>query len=284
MRIEAPENFWHAGALPKKEASADPRNGSFPKEPVTVDLRRCKFVRPPAVLWCLVYPLLVRKIGRDCELLVPDNQGVCTYLKSLGLFQFLQNEGVKVDDRGIRRKEDPQVILPLTCFTSESDVERLAGDALEKMQKSGLGSVNLRPFVSEVFAELALNAVQHSESPIDSYGFVQFYEWAQPQFVCVVADGGIGIRKSLERNPALRDKVPYDWVAIELATRERVSGTGDPTRGIGLYGVAEDMRKPGHQLIIHSGLGMLRIDAHMQTKAWRTALFPGTLVHVAIPT
>lgn len=79
-------------------------------------------------------------------------------------------------------------------------------------------------------------------------------------------------------------RVPYDWVAVELAMLERVSGTGDSTRGIGLYGVAEDMRKGGRQLIIHSGIGSLQIDEDLQSQARRTRLFPGTLAYASIPT
>ena len=99
----------------------------------------------------------------------------------------------------------------------------------------------------------------------------------------MVADGGIGIRRSLERNPALRDKVPYDWVAIEMAMRERVSGTGQRTRGIGLYGIAEDMRMPGRQLIIHSGIGLVEITKKQESSARRATLFPGTLAYASLP-
>lgn len=98
--------------------------------------------------------------------------------------------------------------------------------------------------------------------------------------MCGVADGGIG----MERNPALRERARYDWAAVELAIRERVSGTGDKTRGIGLYGISEDMRIPGRQLIIHSGIGSLRLSEDVQSEARRTALFPGTLTYASLPT
>jgi hypothetical protein len=139
--------------------------------------------------------------------------------------------------------------------------------------------------VSEVFAELAQNAVQHAESPIDALGFIQFYETERGRrFICAVGDGGIGIRRSLERNPELRDKVPYDWVAIDKALEERVSGTGLKRRGIGLYGIAEDMRKAGRQLIINSGLGIVITSEEMERKVERTKLFPGTMTYASIPT
>jgi len=77
--------------------------------------------------------------------------------------------------------------------------------------------------------------------------------------------------------------VNYDWDALELAVRERVSGTGDPHRGIGLYGVSEDVRRPGCSLLLHSGLGSLEITERLEISARRTRLFPGTLASLSIP-
>jgi hypothetical protein len=236
------------------------------------------------MLWCVVYPLLAAAQGAVCRSLVPENTGVSVYLKAVGLFDMLKSAGVDVDDTGVRRRSDARLILPLTRFSEEREVEDLADHALSALNKAGLGAANLHPLVSEVFAELALNAVQHAESPIGAFGLIQFYEFQQGRrFICAVADGGIGIRRSLERNPDLAEQVPYDWVAIELALRERISGTGSRTRGIGLYGVAEDMRKAGRQLIIHSGIGMLEVNEELESNARRTTLFPGTLAYASIP-
>lgn len=285
MKITVPREFWHAGALTPRFASNDPRLHLFREGQVDLDLRRCDFVRPPAVLWCAVYQLLALARGSACRLLVPENTGVSVYLKSVGLFHVLQESGVEVDDRGIRRRTDLQVILPLTRFHSVSEVEGLANQALEALAEARLGAANLYPLVSESFAELALNAVEHAQSNVGALGLIQFYESQYGRrFICAVGDGGIGIRGSLERNPALRDQIPYDWVAIELALRERVSGTGDATRGIGLYGVAEDMRKAGRQLIIHSGIGMVETTEELESEAKRTTLFPGTMGYASIPT
>ncbi len=197
----------------------------------------------------------------------------------------MQENDIAVDDRGIGQRIDGQLVLPLTRFETERDVEKVTNDAHDALSNSRLGSANLYPLVSEVFSELAMNAVQHSESPIGSYGMVQFYDSANGQrFVCNVADGGIGIRRSLTRNPEYKYKVSYDWTAIEFALRERVSGLLDRRRGIGLYGVAEDMKMPGRNLTIHSGIGSLHISEEFDGPAQRTRLFPGTLASVSIPT
>lgn len=285
MRIQTPHEFHHAGDLSQTYAGNDPRQPTFDKPNVDIDMRGSQFVRPAALLWGAIYPLLAAVNGSKCRLLVPENAGVCVYLKAVGLFGALQAAGVEVDDRGIRMRGDRQLVLPLSRFNSETEVERLANEALDSLSRTGLGAANVHPLVTEIFAELALNAVQHAQSPIGAFGFIQFYEFDYGRrFVCTVGDGGIGIRRSLEQNPLLRDRVAYDWDAIELALRERVSGTGEATRGIGLYGVAEDMKRPGRQLIIHSGIGMLETSEEVETSSRRTGLFPGTLAYASITT
>ncbi|HVA81479.1 MAG TPA: hypothetical protein VNF29_11190 [Candidatus Binataceae bacterium] len=288
MEIKVPNRFIHAGDLDARSASQDPRRASFTEHTLDIDLRECDFVQPAALLWCVIYPLLAAQRGATCRLLVPENYGVALYLKSAGLFGQLQQASVEVDDRGITTRADPQLILPLTRFNRESDVESLANQALDRLRETGVGAANLYPVVGDVFAELALNAVQHSHSSIDAFGFIQFYESeARQRFICVVADGGVGIRRSLERNAALRPRIPYDWDAIELALEEGVSGTGSNRRGIGLFGVAEEMSKPGRQLIIHSGIGLLQQTGgtNQPLNAARTLVtFPGTLIFASILT
>lgn len=77
MKIEAPKSFWHAGFLSQTFASKDPRQATFAEGMLDVDMRNCEFVRPPAVLWCLIYPLLAAARATSCRLLVPENMGVC---------------------------------------------------------------------------------------------------------------------------------------------------------------------------------------------------------------
>lgn len=153
--------------------------------------------------------------------------GVCIYLKTLGVIEILKGNGVGIDDRNIPKRDAEKLIVPLTRFDAENDVELAANQAEEALMDSGLGSANLYPVVSNTFAELAKNAVQHSQSQIGAYGFIQFYESERGRrFVCGVADGGIGIRRSLESNPEHKDKVPYDWTAIET----RAEGEGERHR------------------------------------------------------
>lgn len=276
--------FRHAGELSARFDKCDPRAPSFAEPDVEVDLRICDFVRPPAAMWCAVYLALACRRGSRCRLLVPSNMGVCVYLKSLGFFDILKNCGVEVDDRGIGGGDDSKAILPITRFATTADAYGVTNEAFARLQSAGLGAVNLTSAVTELFGELTLNAAEHSESPLGAFACVQFFEFGSgPRFTCTVADGGIGVFASLHRNEALRSRFSYDWDALELAVRERVSGTGDPRRGIGLYGISEDVRRPGGSLLLHSGMGSLEITEDLESAARRTRLFPGTLAFLSLP-
>lgn len=277
-------NFRHAGELPAKYDRHDPRKPEFEPTDVDIDLRECDFVRPQAALWAAVYLVLAVKRGSRCRLLVSKNLGVCLYLKSLGLFELLNEQGVEVDDRGVATRDDRKVILPVTRFATPADAVDVSNTAFSRLQAAGIGAANLTAVVTELFGELALNAAQHSESEVGAFGSVHFVHFEKgDRFICVVADGGVGVHATLVRNAALRPRISYDWDALELAVRERVSWTGDPTRGIGLYGISEDLRRPGSSLLLHSGLGSLEINENLESAAKRTRLFPGTLALLSIP-
>ncbi len=252
-------------------------------------MRDCTFIQVPAVLWSVVFLLLANNKVGNCELLVPENMGVCSYLKSIGLFQVLQENGVKVDDRGVGVGAATRLILPLTHFNNEYEVDEVTNLAYDAISASNLGASNLHAVVTETFSELAMNAVQHAESTIGAYGIIQFVQGqsGQQRFVCGVADGGIGIRRSLSRNPAhpTKRELWYDWTAIEYAMKERISGTESSLRGMGLFGILEDAMENNQVLIIHSGIGSLQVnEGSLDSKARRASLFPGTLAYVSIPT
>ena len=283
MRIAPKGDFNSTENLPGTE-HADPRDTEYDESSVEIDLGGCHFIGPSAALWCITYSLLAKMRGSDCVLLIPQHGDVSPYLTSRGVLQFLQNKGVMVDFREVPDPDWGRPIVPMSEFETEYEVEEAVNEADLTLMESGLSTPDIYSTVTNAFAELALNAVQHSESEVGAFGYIQFYKSRKgPRFVCAVADGGIGIRSSLEQNPNLRSLVLDDWTAIDVAMRERVSGTREPTRGMGLFSVAEDVRKANRQLVVQSGLGTMRIDEGAQGQSRRTKLFPGTLAYASIP-
>ncbi|TAK23961.1 MAG: hypothetical protein EPO26_07780 [Chloroflexota bacterium] len=280
-RITPPPRFGHAAQLRTAEAGHDPRLAATALDAVEVDLRRVEFINGPAILWAAIYLQLAKRAGWSAELLVPENTGVAQHLVDVGLCQALLDANVSVDMTGLRfRAPGARVILPITVFAAPT--EDLINHVADQPGWRSV-PVNLVTLAIEVLAELAANVVQHAASSIGGLALVEMD--AKGTIHIVVADGGIGVRAALARNQSNERAARYDWTALDHAVRERVSGTGDPTRGIGLFAIATDIQAvPGRQLLLHSGIGALRVGESGELSALRSPLFPGTLAHASIPT
>ena len=247
-------------------------------------MRRCASVRPPAVLWCVVYPLLAKLRGTVCRLLIPEDPDVAAHLQEVGLFETLRSAGIEVEHEATPSSSGSNLVVPITRFDDTADVDELCNQVELRTAELGLGAANVRSLVNDVFFELAFNAADHSDSPIGAYALIQFERSEMGgRFLCAVADGGIGIRLSLKRNTSHGSRVPNDWTAIDLACRERITGTNDPHRGIGLSFASDEIRKTGRQMVLHSGSGATTINENAESESRSVALFPGTLAFVSIP-
>ena len=281
--IEAPEVFRNSGDLRAKQSNHDPRDPAFSHRRVVIDLSRCQSVAPAAAMWCLVYALLVRIRSDECGLRLPDAIEPTNYLRSTMLLSILSASGADVADRGFDRPYDSLPILALTKFDSRHEVEEAANNASEVLARTGRVAANLIPVVGESFIELANNAVEHADSRIGSFDLIHLNGFpSKPAIVCAVADGGIGIRQSLRQNRQFTERLPFDWVAADLAREEGVTGTGDNVRGFGLFGVAEDTLQTGRTLLIQSGRGIFHMTKDLR-RAGKSRLFPGTIVVASIP-
>ena len=282
LEIRAARQFRHTDDLTGYQVpNNDPRSGDFDWDSVAIDLSGCESICPAATLWCAIYPMLVARLGRECSLTAPANSSVRSYLNRLGLFKTLEIAGVSVDRiGGTPNSQEVDFLLPLTPLTSFTQVEEISDEIDVKLSGSNLSSVNVYDDVNMAFCELANNAVEHPESPIGAYGFVQH---SADGFICAVADGGIGIRSSLMKNRNHCENAKTDTQAIQYALQENISVHGH-TRGLGLAQIVEFVLPGGRRLTICSGIGCLRYSDNEQPPVAEYAtLFPGTLAYMDIP-
>ena len=266
MEIVPRPDFKDARSIPARFNRYDPRSDRFDRREVIVNLRDCTRVHPPAVMWCAVYLLLARTRGSDCVLIPPDDLDAAAHLQNTGLLGILQEAGVAVKRPTSDFVSSSEIVLPLTRFDSSS-----AEDLTDRLHVS--------------LSSLANNAAEHSGSEIGAFGLVEFVSSGEDRhFTISVADGGVGIPESLERNPRHRENYGFEWVAIRRATGELVSGTLNTNRGIGLFSTYDESQRPGRELIIHSGRGIIDLSGNSQARMVQSCLFPGTLVSVSMPT
>lgn len=283
LTIRAPSRFNHVRNLKARQTTHDPRSANFQFDSITLDLRQCLRIGPEAILWSAVFLNLARKRGANSELLPPNDPRTSDALASSGVLEILNASRATLKER--RPANDFPTTLPICVMRSFTDVERAADRILDSLDSDPRSiPANLYPTVAETFVELANNGVEHSQSEIGTLGLVNLREGkSKGNFEIAVADGGIGISRTLKSSANADGKRTWnDWSSIEYATGELISGTGDPHRGIGLFGVAEDSRLPGAALRIHSGAGLLHINQSSEIRATRKTLFPGTLTYASI--
>ena len=283
LELTAPTNFFHLVDVRRYDVhNIDPRRPEFDWDAVTIDLSRCERIHPPAALWCMVYALLVADSGVDCDVCLPSSvkrRRFASGLDERDLLSLFEIMG------------DPSTfVLPVTPFNSITEAEDLEAFIIEEMERRNLGSSNVYVDVAVAFAELANNAVEHAQSPIDAYGYVWMYEdiSGRDTVVVSVADGGMGIKASLQRNPEHFENALTDCDAIEYAMQENISGTQDHLRGIGLHHITNDILPPNRDISIHSGVGFVTVagkegGATEIVRNTEKRLFPGTLAILVAP-
>ena len=179
--------------------------------------------------------------------------------------------------------QDAEYALEPATFNDMQQAQELADTLEESLQTRGLGAANVRPELVEIFSELVNNAAEHGMTEQGANAHVRFMPHRRGHaMVVVVADSGPGIRATLAGNPRL-PQPETDQDAIGLAVQELVSGTGSPTRGIGLWMTVTEMRKPGRKLWIHSGSGLMVMYGDAEPELRETERRQGTMVRLTIP-
>ena len=179
---------------------------------------------------------------------------------------------------------EEEYALEPTAFYSMQEAQELVDALEENLRDHAMGAANVHPELVEIFSELVNNAAEHGMTPEGAHAHVRYMPHRRGHaFDVVIADSGAGIRATLAGNPEV-PQPETDAAAIGLAVQELVSGTGAPTRGIGLWMTLTEMRKPGRKLWIQSGSGLLTMYGTAEPQLRETEHRQGTMVRLTIPT
>ena len=179
--------------------------------------------------------------------------------------------------------EEIEYALEPTTFRSMREAQELADMLEENLGERRMGAASVRPELVEIFSELVNNAAEHGMTGEGANAHVRYLPHRRGKaFDVVVADSGAGIRATLAGNPELSPP-ESDAAAIGLAVQELVSGSGIPTRGIGLWMTVTEMRKPGRKLWIQSGAGLLTMYGAAEPDLREIEHRQGTMVRLTIP-
>lgn len=254
-----------------------------------IDLEPLDFIKPLGVVALLatLERLTKQQRAADLTLKLPNSRPVRAYLRSCGVFDAMRDLG---SFKGLQPEEvipePPPVRTMVRCmhFADDSDIEDLAQNMEERFQTELLGFGSILSACHTIFSELATNVVCHAES-LGGYVLAQQDNRRDASVIEIaVADTGIGVRASLQKNANYRT-LHSDAEAMELAIKEGVSSLEDNSRGYGLYHVTDDVKKnDSREMTMRSGQGKitLRGDGSI-TKEDGCVTYSGTIVNVVIP-
>lgn len=181
----------------------------------------------------------------------PDTAG---YLARMRLGKVLDELGVAHGLPTVNERNQEGNLLELRTFSTEHDGEELAALVYDRVSEMPQVDAQVVEPLQNALMEIAINTALHAG--VDhGYALAQTYPTKGVIKFCV-ADAGIGLKASLDRNGQLHPN--DDSHALELAVVRQMSGTDDPYRGYGLHDVVSTVRGLGGVTEIASGTASTR--------------------------
>jgi hypothetical protein len=240
--------------------------GDFPLDhempgSVEVDCRDLRLpIHPMLFVRLRVFIDWHREEGRDVSVIPPLDTATQRVFQAMRI-----DPEVPPDNEG-------DAIMPVTRFAEFGDVEEIAERTQEilEYQLPDVSPLGQAAFMA--VSELCGNAIDHGRNQLGAYAAVRRVTEPRRQVSIAISDLGIGVPEHIrQRYPEWSD----DGVAIAQATRDHISGTGDPHRGIGFSAVLEAaLTSSLHaaQMNILSANGFCRVQVVQESR--KVEVFP----------
>src|ERR687885_1300462 len=259
-------------------------------EPVILDLRSVEFVEPSGI--CALATLLEFLIPRSNEVgLALSGHNVPAYLERMNFFRIFGDRvrtNADVSALGERRRGNPGTLQELVNFHSEEEIPGIIARISEILENKEY-RLRERAAICATLSEICANAVEHGASPLGAYAAVQAYQHMisggrgrGEEVLVAIADGGVGVRETLSRNPRYVEFTETDNDALRHALKMGVSGTGEIGRGGGLAVVGQIAARAGGSLSLRSSAGRVTFYGD-RINSRNVPFFPGTFVRVSLP-
>lgn len=244
------------------------------RRPLILDLERLVFIGPAGLAWLIA---VVRR-AEDHNLIaggavhMPKSRLTRQYLMRM---DFLTTLGLAtVDDEDFSRRE-PIGFRPCRRFQDHDEGRRVATEMTDALAEICDTDQLARGSLLICLHELAENVIFHADTALGGFVVAQRLKKV-PEFEIGIADLGVGIRRSLQKNPKYVD-ISTDVDAIATALEPRVTSTPDRNAGFGLAVSHLLLEANGGTLYVRSGRGSVYRGASDREQPRDLAL-PGTLV------
>src|SRR5215203_4100711 len=236
---------------------------------------------------------LLEYLSARCEVvdLALAGRDVPAYLERMNFFRsFGETVRTNADVASLeeRRRHNPGTLQELINFHTEEEIPGIIQRISEILENQGY-RLRERVAICSTLSEVCANAAEHGVSSFGAYAAVQAYHHIVSgsrrrgeEVLIAIADGGVGVRETLARNPTYAEQTATANDALRHALEMGVSATGEIGRGGGLALVARIAARASGSLSLRSGSG--RVTVYENRKNSRNVPeFPGTFVRVSLP-
>ncbi len=174
------------------------------------------------------------------------------YLIRMKLFNYLGIDPGKE----IQEHEESGRFIPLTQIRNTEELKQAIINLVPLLHAPAA----VADPIKYVFSEMVRNVLEHSRSPIGAFVCAQYYK-ESGRIAIGIADAGIGVMKSMEKNHNVRDHK----AALQLALQPGITGTtsriggNEFNAGAGLFFTKSIATLSRNRFFLYSGDSMFRL-------------------------
>lgn len=180
-----------------------------------------------------------------------------SYLDRMGLFEFTDQKSPYT----INKKEETGRFIPITIIKNSTEQSKFITDMIPLLHLPA----DKTDAIKYTVGELLCNVLEHSGSSNGAIVAAQYYKKSNTIRIGI-CDGGIGIKKSMQRFWA--DRAKTDIEAIKWALVPGISGTTrkeggtEDNAGAGLFFIKSIAQVARNYFMIYSGSGIFKLLLH----------------------
>lgn len=167
--------------------------------------------------------------------------------------------------------------LPTIEVFDNENIYNVYVDVVKTLKNSPDIELGVLQLLSYCFYEILDNVLTHSGKKTGTV--LMHYEPSLSNIKILIADDGVGIRKSLSENEIYQDLSEAE--AIRLCLKDKV--TDGKGMGFGLYSTTCLIRNAGIVMEIHSGTHILRTDGEKE-EVFEAPMWQGTIIYFELHT
>ena len=186
---------------------------NYPTGPTSFNFEKTNFIAPWGICLFASYALwLSSNRGKKVKIKYDLKTRTGRYIATSGMLDVLKQE---IDTSNIESRD---IIAKLTLIQRSDEIPVFVNKVMEMLQ---LEDEEIAGAVKYSLVELLRNVVQHSHSRFGGLAIAQYFP-STGLVELVVADGGVGIRETLNSK---YPEIDNDFKAVKFATQPHVSGT-----------------------------------------------------------